>query len=416
MDVKTAFLNGDIDETIYMVQPENFVSGDPKTMVCKLKKSIYGLKQASRQWYHKFYQVITSYGFEVNVVEDCVYHKFSGSKFIFLILYVDDILLASSDIGLLHETKNFLSKNFEMKDLGDASFVLGIQILRDRSQGILRLSQKGYIEKVLSRFGMSSCSPGETPVAKGDKFSLSQCPKNDLEIKEMQKIPYASAVGSLMYAQVCTRLDIAFIVGMLGRYLSNPGMDHWKAAKRVMRYLQKTKDFMLTYRRSDSLEIIGYSDSDYAGCQDSKRSTSGYIYMLAGGAISWKSAKQTLIASSTMAAEFIACFEASNHGIWLRNFVTGLRVINGIERPLKLYCDNRAAVLYSNNNKSSSRSKHIDIKFLVVKERVQSGQISIKHIGTNSMLADPLTKGLPPKVFLEHVAHMGIMLFEDTLV
>ena len=416
MDVKTAFLNGDIDETIYMVQPENFVSGDPKTMVCKLKKSIYGLKQASRQWYHKFHQVITSYGFEVNVVEDCVYHKFSGSKFIFLILYVDDILLASSDIGLLHETKNFLSKNFEMKDLGDASFVLGIQILRDRSQGILRLSQKGYIEKVLSRFGMSSCSPGETPVAKGDKFSLSQCPKNDLEIKEMQKIPYASAVGSLMYAQVCTRPDIAFIVGMLGRYLSNPGMDHWKAAKRVMRYLQKTKDFMLTYRRSDSLEIIGYSDSDYAGCQDSKRSTSGYIYMLAGGAISWKSAKQTLIASSTMAAEFIACFEASNHGIWLRNFVTGLRVINGIERPLKLYCDNRAAVLYSNNNKSSSRSKHIDIKFLVVKERVQSGQISIEHIGTNSMLADPLTKGLPPKVFLEHVAHMGIMLFEDTLV
>ena len=293
-----------------------------------------------------------------------------------------------------------------MKDLGDASFVLGIQILRDRSQGILRLSQKGYIEKVLSRFGMSSCSPGETPVAKGDKFSLSQCPKNDLEIKEMQKIPYASAVGSLMYAQVCTRPDIAFIVGMLGRYLSNPGMDHWKAAKRVMRYLQKTKDFMLTYRRSDSLEIIGYSDSDYAGCQDSKRSTSGYIYMLAGGAISWKSAKQTLIASSTMAAEFIACFEASNHGIWLRNFVTGLRVINGIERPLKLYCDNRAAVLYSNNNKSSSRSKHIDIKFLVVKERVQSGQISIEHIGTNSMLADPLTKGLPPKVFLEHVYYV----------
>ena len=140
MDVKTAFLNGNIDETIYMVQPENFVSGDLKSMVCKLKKSIYGIKQASCEWYHKFHQVITSNGFEVNLVEDCVYHKFSGSKFIFLILYVDDILLASSDIGLLHETKKFLSKNFEMKDLGNASFVLGIQILRDRSQGILRLS------------------------------------------------------------------------------------------------------------------------------------------------------------------------------------------------------------------------------------------------------------------------------------
>ena len=147
----------------------------------------------------------------------------------------------------------------------------------------------------------------------------------------MQKIPYASAVGSLMYAQVCTRPDIAYIVGMLSRYLSNSGMGHWKVAKRVMRYLQRTKDYMLTYRRSDQLEIIEYSNSDFAGCQDSRRSTSGYIYLLAGGAISWKSAKQTLIASSTMAAEFIACYKASNHGIWLRNFVTGLRILKDVE-------------------------------------------------------------------------------------
>ena len=128
MDVKTTFLNGDIDETIYMVQPENFVSRDTKKMVCKLKKSIYGLKQASRQWYYKFHQVIISSGFEMNMVDDCIYHKFSGSKHIYLVLYVDDILLATNDIGMLHETKRLLSKKFEMKDLGDASFVLGIQI------------------------------------------------------------------------------------------------------------------------------------------------------------------------------------------------------------------------------------------------------------------------------------------------
>ena len=150
-------------------------------------------------------------------------------------------------------------------------------------------------------------------MSKGDKFSLCQCPKNDLETKEMQKIPYASA------------------------------------------------------------------DSDFTECQNSRRSTSGYIYMLVGGAISWKSAKQTLIASSTMAAEFIACFEASNHGIWLRNFVTGLRIVDTIERPLKIFCDNNSVVLYSNNNRSLAKSKHIDIKFLIVKERVQSGQLSIQH-------------------------------------
>jgi len=238
MGVKTTFLNDNIDETIYMVQLENFVSGDPKNMVCKLTKSIYGLKQTSRQWYHKFHQVILSFGFEMNLVDDCVYHKFSGSKYIFLVLYVDDILLATNDIGMLHETKRFLSRNFEMKDLGDASFVLGIQIHRDRSRGILGLSQRSYIEKVRKRFGMQECKSGDTPVVKGDKFSLKQCPKGNLEIQEMQKSLYASAVGSLMYAQVCTRPDIAYIVGVLGRYLSNPGMDHWKAAKRVMRYLK----------------------------------------------------------------------------------------------------------------------------------------------------------------------------------
>ncbi|RVW13160.1 Retrovirus-related Pol polyprotein from transposon TNT 1-94 [Vitis vinifera] len=210
MDVKTEFLNGNIDETIYKVQPKNFESNDSKQLE--------------------------------NIVDQCIYLKFSGSKFIILVLYVDDILLASSDVGLLHETKRFLSSKFDMKDLGDASFVLGY-----------------------------------TPVAKGDKFSLHQCPKNELEKKDMERFPYASAIGSLMYAQVCTHPDIAYIIGMLGRYLSNLGMDHWKKAKRVMRYLQRTKDYMLTYRRSNHLEIVGYSDSDFAGCLDSRRSTSEFI-------------------------------------------------------------------------------------------------------------------------------------------
>nr|CAN74040.1 hypothetical protein VITISV_012946 [Vitis vinifera] len=156
-----------------------------------------------------------------------------------------------------------------------------------------------------------------------------------------------------MYAQVCTHPDIAYIVGMLGKYLSNPSMDHWKKAKRVI--------------RSSHLEIVGYSDSDFAGCLDSRRSTLGYIFMLAGGVVLWKSVKQTLIASSTMEAEFISCYEASNHGIWLWNFITQLQIVDGIEKSLRINCDNKVAELYSKNNRSSSKSKHIDIKFLVVK-------------------------------------------------
>ena len=285
-----------------------------------------------------------------------------------MVLYVDDILLAANDLGILYETKSFLSKNFEMKDMGEASYVIGISISRNRSHELLGLSQKGYIEKILERFNMNNCSAGVVPIQKGDKFSLMQCPKNDVERKQMEYIPYASVVGNLMYLQTCTRPDISFVVGMLGRYQSNPGIDHWKTVKKVMRYLQGTKDYMLTFRRSDQLEVIGYSDSDFAGCVDSRKSTFDYLFLLGEGAISWKSAKQSVIASSTMEAEFVAYYEASNQGIWLWNFIARLHIIDGIDKPLRINCDNKAAELYSKNNRSSLKSKHIDIKFLVVKE------------------------------------------------
>ena len=216
MDVKTAFLNGDLNEEVYMMQPEGFVANDSGKLVCRLKKSIYGLKQASRQWYLKFHSVVASYGFVENKVDKCIYCKVSGRKFIFLILYVDDILLASSDLGLLHETKRMLSNNFDMKDLGEASFVLGIEIHRNRSCRLLGLSQRTYVDHILERFNMQQCKPRIAPVCKGDKLSLSQCPHSDIEKAQMKNVPYASALGSIMYAQVCTRPDIAFATGLLG--------------------------------------------------------------------------------------------------------------------------------------------------------------------------------------------------------
>jgi hypothetical protein len=214
INVKTIFLNGDLEKEVYMKQPEGFDDNSQKAY--KLRKSIYGLKQASRQWYIKFHKVITSYGFIENFVDQCIYLKVSGSKVIFLVLYVDKILLKSNDLGLLHEIKQFLSQNFEMKDLGEASYVIGIEIHRDRNQRILRLSQKAYIEKVLERFKLKNCSTSVTPIVKGDKFSKDQCPQNALEQEQMKNIPYTSAVGSLLYAQVYTRLNIAMAIGMLG--------------------------------------------------------------------------------------------------------------------------------------------------------------------------------------------------------
>jgi hypothetical protein len=165
---------------------------------------------------------------------------------------------------------------------------------------------------------------------------------------------------------------------------------------------------MLTYERSGSLEIVGYSDSDFAGCLDTDRSTSGYVFKLTGGAISWSSSKQTVMTSSTMYAEFLACYEAMRQTMWLKKFVSGLRVVDSIERPLKLYCDNEPAMLYAHNNKKTKAAKHFNSRFYVVKKKIQDQTISLEHISTKKMITDPLTKGLPLSVFREHLADMGL--------
>jgi hypothetical protein len=178
-----------------------------------------------------------------------------------------------------------------------------------------------------------------------------------------------------------------------------------------MRYLQGTKDYGSTYRYTNHLEVVGYSDSDsdFARCVDSRKSTSGYIFLLAGGAISWRSSKQTTVATSTMEAEFIACYEATTHALWLRNFIGGLKIVDSIARPIKIFCDNRAAIFFSNNNKSESRSKHIDIKYLRVRENIKRNEVFIEHIRTKLMIADPMTKGLPIKQFKSHVEHIRLI-------
>lgn len=256
---------------------------------------------------------------------------------------------------------------------------------------------------------MENCAPGSAPIVKGEKLRKLQGPETDQERLAMKDKPYAVVVGCLNYAQACTRPDLSFVTGYLGRYQSDPGFSHWQAAKKVLRYLQGTKDLMLTYRRSDHLEIVGFSDSDFAGCIDTRKSTSGYVFLLAGGAISWSSTKQKTVAAFTMEAEYIACYMASSQAIWLRNFITYLRVMNSIEKPIKIYCDNEAAVKFSNNNKSSSACKHMEIKFLIVKERIRDHLVSIEHIGTDHMLADPLTKALPPGTYKGHVLKMGLV-------
>ncbi|XP_060672707.1 wall-associated receptor kinase-like 10 [Ziziphus jujuba] len=259
MDVKTAFLHGDLHEEIYMEQPEGFEVSGKENLVCKLKKSLYGLKQAPRQWYKKFDSFMVSQGYKRTAADQCVYiQKFSGGNFIALLLYVDDMLIVGQDAMKISKLKKALSKSFDMKDLGPAQQILGMQIIRDRKNRRLWLSQEKYVERVIKRFNMDKAKPVSIPLANHFKLSKRMCPSSKEEIEEMASVPYSSAVGSLMYAMVCTRPDIAHAVGVVSRFLSNPGKKHWEAVKWILRYLKGTSKLCLCYGGGDPI-LEGYT-------------------------------------------------------------------------------------------------------------------------------------------------------------
>ena len=254
---------------------------------------------------------------------------------VFLVLYVDDILLIGNDVETLSNVKKWLVEQFKMKDLGEASYILGIQIIRDRKNKLSALSQAFYIDNVLARFSIQDSKKGLLPTQHGIIISKEQCPKKPQEEEDMRRIPYASAVGSLMYAMLCTRPNICYAVGIVSRYQSNPRMGHWIAVKHILKYLRRTRDYMLVYSGGD-LNPIGYTDSDFQSNKDSRKSTSGSIFTLGGGAVVLRSIKQSSIADSTMEAEYIATCEAVKESIWLKKFYTDLEVVPNKEKPFVL--------------------------------------------------------------------------------
>jgi hypothetical protein len=297
MDVKTAFLNGHLLEDVYMVQPEGFIDPKYPSKVCKLKRSIYGLKQASRSWNLRFDEKIKEFGFIKNEDEPCVYKKGSGSAVTFLVLYVDDILLIGNDIPTLQGIKSWLGKCFSMKDLGEAAYILGIKIYRDRSRRLIGLSQSTYIDKILKRFKMQDSKRGFLPIPHGTFLSKSQSPSTKVELERMNGIPYASAIGSIMYAMLCTRPDVSYALSMTSRYQQNPGDSHWMAVKNILKYLRRTKEMFLVYGGlEEDLCVKCYTDASFQTDRDDSRSQSGYVFIMNGGAIAWKSSKQNVVA------------------------------------------------------------------------------------------------------------------------
>ncbi|RVW98285.1 Retrovirus-related Pol polyprotein from transposon TNT 1-94 [Vitis vinifera] len=414
MDVKTAFLNGSLDECIYMKQPEGFITNGQEHLLCKLNRSIYGLKQASRSWNTCFDQTIKTFGFDQCHDESCVYKKWNGKKVVFLVLYVDDILLIGNCIGMLTSVKDWLSQRFDMKDLGEAAHILGIKLMRNRKKRMIGLSQALYIDTILNRFNMQGSKKGFLSFRHGIVLSKDQSPKTPEEIESMKAVPYASAVGSLMYAMLCTRPDICFVVGMVSRFQSNPGREHWTAVKHIIKYLKRTRDYMLVFQ-SENLVPIGYTDSDFQSDQDYRKSTSGNVFVLGGGAISWRSIKQTCVADSTMEAEYVAASEAAKEAVWLINFLLDLGVVPSVQSPITLYCDNSGAVANSKEPRSHKRAKHIERKYHLIRDIVQRGDVVVMKIASKNNLADPFTKSLSSTTFERHVEGMGVKVVDAWL-
>ena len=397
IDVKTAFLHGDLEEIIYMQQPEGFSEEEGK--VCLLKKSLYGLKQSPRMWYKRFDDFLLRSGFSRCRYDSCVYVLKRKQKCIlYLLLYVDDILLASSSKEEIKIFKGKLNSEFEMKDLGLAKRILGMDIIRNRKEGELFLSQGSYLKKVVERFRMHESKPVSTPLGSFTKLSSTQAPETEEERIRMESVPYASGVGSVMYGMVCSRPDLAHAISLVSRFMANPGQAHWNALKWLFRYLNGSLGNGLRFKKSAQGReaLAGYVDADFAGCVDTRKSTTGYVFTLYGTAVTWKANLQSVVSLSTTEAEYIALTEAVKEGSWLRGLIGDL----GIHQPrVTIHCDSQSAIHLANHQTYHERTKHIDVRFHFIRDVIESKKVQVQKIATEDNPADMMTKSLPGSKF-----------------
>ena len=436
MDVKTAFLAGDIDEDIYIEVPEGFkiteedivhlnlgddVDIDKLDLVCELEKSMYGTKQAPRCWNKKINSVLAGeLGFNRSHGDPCLYVKRTDKGVMMIALYVDDLLIAAKTKEQTSRIKNMLSDRFDMKDLGEAKVCLGLEITRNREQRKLWLTQESYMEKIVDRFGMSDSKPVPTPMeeAKSTCGRLEVISEDD---EEAVGVPYREAIGSLMYLMIGSRPDIAYAVGKLARFCENPKTKHWVGIKRVLRYIRGTSKMGLCYdgRKDGTLhfedsiketDLFGYCDSDWAGDVSDRKSTGAYVFMKSGPAVSWCSRKQTVVATSSCEAEYIALSDACKEAIWIKRLFSDIPIGTDLSKGIKMLDDSQSANKLAANASINRRNKHIDIKYHFVRHVVEDGQVIILYYPTSNMVADMLTKPLGRIQFekLRHLCGMRI--------
>jgi hypothetical protein len=353
MDVKTAFLHGGLHEVVFMKQPKSFVVKGEETKICLLQKSIYALKQASRMWNRKIHSVLIGLKFRQSKHETCVYYFWRDKTVVIIALYVDDHFILSNDEQKTLEIKRALMSEFEMVDLGKTRLCLGMNISYDET-GSISLDQKHYIKQLLDKFEMYDAKPAKTPLEKNSKLE-----EGDKE--NLPDVPYQSLIGCVMYIAISTRPDVCYTVGCLSQFNTCYTIVHYKYTKRVLRYLKGTCDRSLVFSPKDE-NIVGFVDADCAGCSMDRRSYSGFIFKLRGGAVSWGSKKQNCIALSSTESEYIAIPEGAKEAIHLKGLLDELMNVNNNNKVI-IHCDNQGAVRLAHNLMFHKSTKHIEVRY-----------------------------------------------------
>ena len=397
LDVKNAFLNAVLSgkHTLHMHQPPGFQVGD-SSLVCELHKAIYGLKQAPHAWYEHMKADLLDLGFTVADADPALFILRKGTEVLRLLVHVDDMLLASKSTALVNSVKSMLAGKFDVRDLGDARLFCGIAIERDRAGRTLKIHQLSACTDLAVKFDMTAGKACKVPLDPSNRLVREGVSMHD-------PVRYQELVGALLYLSTCTRPDIAHSVGVLSRYMAAPTDEHWRAALRVLRYVYSTRSMGIVYGKS--AELHGYCDADFAGDIDTARSTTGYVFLLNGGAIHWQSRLQQTVALATTEAEYMSASNATREALWLRTLVADLGVPVA---TVRMHTDNQSALAQMHHQSVKRKSKHIHVMYHFIREHIQRSTVTFAYVATNMMWADFLTKALLPLPFLACIMNIGM--------
>ncbi|GJY38373.1 retrovirus-related pol polyprotein from transposon TNT 1-94 [Tanacetum coccineum] len=396
MDIKMAFLNGELKEEVYVSPPEGLVDQDNPSHVYKLKKALYGLKQAPRVWYNMLSSFLISQQFSKGAVDLTLFTRHAGNDILLVQIYVDDIIFASTNTAMCDEFANQMTSKFKMSMMGKMSSFLGLQISQS-PRGIF-INQSKYASEIVKKYGLNTTDYVDTPMIETKKLD------EDLQGKPVDAILYCGMIGSLMYL-TASRPDLNYDVCLCARYQAKPTEKHLQAVKRIFRYLNGTINMGLWYSKDTDMSLTAYADADHAGCQDTRRSTSGSAQFLGDKLVSWSSKKQKSTAISSTEAEYIALSGCCSQILWMRSQLTDY----GFQfNKIPLYCDNKSAIALCCNNVQHSRAKHIDIRYHFIKEQVENGIVELYFVRTEYQLADIFTKPLPRERFNFLIDKLGM--------